>query len=433
MRGDIEEVTTIFEVVYVDVSPSVAGALVTFVVEVLHADEVVLLSTAVFTRSEAVLLEADDLSYEGLESRLPLTFLEGSVKVGSVLRLSDDVVAEVNGSIDEGSIRLLDDVAEALGDHRSDDTFDVVFEGTHEGSADIWRCDIALIRDVDRVLRSFLVSSDTYDGLVVVFDRDVDTLSCIHWSRDVGEDLLDLSLRVVDIDVTDDDDCLQVGAVPLLIVVAQDLIGEAAYDLHLTDGEALPVLIAREGKVEELLHVAHIPAIAAAPFFFDDTTLSVDLLILEADEATPVVEYEDTAIDDALAWDGDLHQRVDRLVEARVSIDVATEAGTDALEEVDDSLAWEVLCAVEGDMLEEVSQTLLRVFFLHRAYLLGDIEFSSTLGLFIVTNEVGQTIGELSDTDGGVYGEWWHFAGGLGLSSRRQTQCGAYKERREEG
>ena len=67
------------------------------------------------------------------------------------------------------------------------------------------------------------------------------------------------------------------------------------------------------------------------------------------------MEYEDTAVDDALAWDGDLHQRVDRLVEARVSIDVATEAGTDALEEVDDSLAWEVLCAVEGDMLEEVS------------------------------------------------------------------------------
>ena len=77
------------------------------------------------------------------------------------------------------------------------------------------------------------------------------------------------------------------------------------------------------------------------------------------------MEYEDTAVDDALAWDGDLHQRVDRLVKARVSIDVATEAGTDALEEVDDALAREVLRAVEGDMLEEVSQTLLRVFFLH--------------------------------------------------------------------
>ena len=77
------------------------------------------------------------------------------------------------------------------------------------------------------------------------------------------------------------------------------------------------------------------------------------------------MEYEDTAVDDALAWDGDLHQRVDRLVEARVSIDVATKAGTDTLEEVDDALAREVLRAVEGDVLEEVSQTLLRVFFLH--------------------------------------------------------------------
>ena len=145
------------------------------------------------------------------------------------------------------------------------------------------------------------------------------------------------------------------------------------------------------------------------------------------------MEYEDTAVDDALAWDGDLHQRVDRLVEARVGIDVATKAGTDALEEVDDSLAREVLCAVEGDMLEEVSQTLLRVFFLHRAYLLGDIEFCSTLGLFIVTNEVGQTIGGAFRYGRrclwGVVAFRWE----LGLSSRRQTQCGAYEERREEG
>ena len=131
MRGDIEEVTTVFEVVYIDVRPSVAGTLVTLVVEVLHADEVVLLGAAVFVRSEAVLLEAYDLSYEGLESRLPLPFLEGSVEVGSILGLSYDVVTELNGGVDEGSIRLLDDVAEALGDHRSDDTFDVVFEGAH--------------------------------------------------------------------------------------------------------------------------------------------------------------------------------------------------------------------------------------------------------------------------------------------------------------
>ena len=118
MCGDIEEVTTVFEVVYIDVCPSIAGTLVTLVVEVLHADEVVLLSAAIFARREAVRLEAYDLSYESLESGLPLPFLEGSVKVDSVLGLSDDVVTEVNGSVDEGCIRLLDDVAEALGDHR---------------------------------------------------------------------------------------------------------------------------------------------------------------------------------------------------------------------------------------------------------------------------------------------------------------------------
>lgn len=188
-----------------------------------------------------------------------------------------------------------------------------------------------------------------------------------------------------------------------------------ADDVHLPDGETLAVLIVGEGKVEELLHVAHVPVIAAAPFFFDDATLSIDFLVLEADEAAPVVEDEDTAVDDTAAWYGDLHQGIYRAVKARVGVDVATEACADTLEEVNDSLAREVLGAVEGNMLEEVRQTLLGVFFLHRADLLGNVKFCSALGLFIMSDEVGESVGELTDAYGGVYGKRWHRAWGLGI------------------
>ena len=61
VRGDIEEVTTVFEVVDIDIGPCFAGALVAFVEGILHRDEELFLSTVKLCRCEAELLDADDL------------------------------------------------------------------------------------------------------------------------------------------------------------------------------------------------------------------------------------------------------------------------------------------------------------------------------------------------------------------------------------
>ena len=362
-----------------------------------------------------------------------MTFFEGSTEGACILSLSYDIISDFERSTGEGRIGLLRDVAEALVDHRRDDGVDVVLERPHNGGTYVTRGDVTLVGDDEGVLCSFLVGDDTDDGLVVVLYGDVDTLSSVHWRGDICEDLLELRLYIVDVYVTDDDDRLEVGAVPLLVVVTQHLIGEVADDVHLPDGEALAVLVAREGHTEELLRVSHISVVAAAPFFFDDSTLSVDFLVFEADEATPVVEDEDTAVDDAATWYGDLHQRIDRAVKAGISVDVTTEARPDTFEEVDNPLAREVLGAVEGNVLEEVCEPLLGVFFLHRAYLLGDVKFCAALGLFIMSDEVGESVGELANAYGGVYGKRWHRAWSLRLERRRKSQCCTYEERRKEG
>ena len=145
------------------------------------------------------------------------------------------------------------------------------------------------------------------------------------------------------------------------------------------------------------------------------------------------MEDEDTAVDDAATWYGDLHQRIDRAVKAGISVDVTTEARPDTFEEVDNPLAREVLGAVEGNVLEEVCEPLLGVFFLHRAYLLGDVKFCAALGLFIMSDEVGESVGELANAYGGVYGKRWHRAWSLRLERRRKSQCCTYEERRKEG
>ena len=145
------------------------------------------------------------------------------------------------------------------------------------------------------------------------------------------------------------------------------------------------------------------------------------------------MQDEDTAIDDALTRDGDLHQGVDRLVEAGVGVDIPPEASTDALEEVDDPLAGEVLRAIEGDVFEEVGEAPLALLFLHRSDLLSDVEFCSALRLFVVADEVGKTIGELTDTHRCVDGQGGHPAWSLSLGLRSKPKGRAQEERREDG
>ena len=311
---------------------------------------------------------------------------------------------------------------------------DIAHSHAEDAGADLGGRHLLLVRDAQEVLRSLGVGGYGHDGLVVVLYGDVDALSSSHGGGDIGEEALDGGLDLVYIDVPDDDQRLLVGAVPLLVVVAQHLVGEVTDDVHLTDRHALAVLVAREGELEEALLIARVPAITAAPLLLDDAALGVDLLVLEAEAIAPVVEDEDAAIHDALAWDGDVHQRVDGLVEAGVGVDVAPEAGADAFEEVVDALAGEVLRPVEGNVLEEVRQSALAILLLHRADALDDVELRARLGLGIMADEVAQAVGELAHAHGRIKGQGRDALGGLRSEGSDPAEGGDSEgDHREEG
>ena len=57
-------------------------------------------------------------------------------------------------------------------------------------------------------------------------------------------------------------------------------------------------------------------------------------------------------------------------------------------------------------MLEKVGETALIVVLLHRSDLLGDVEIDLAFGFGVVSNVVGQSVGEFALTYGGVGGEF---------------------------
>ena len=105
-----------------------------------------------------------------------------------------------------------------------------------------------------------------------------------------------------------------------------------------------------------------------------------------------VVEDKEAGVDNGLADKRDVVQHVLGLLDAGGSIDIAAEGGADALKPVEDALAGEILGAVEAHVLEEVSQSVLVGLFLDSTYVGGEVELGTLLGLFVMTDVIGQAV-----------------------------------------
>ena len=176
--------------------------------------------------------------------------------------------------------------------------------------------------DIAELLLNILVNHN--NGLIVVGNG----ISFNHGSVGAGggnvlEELLDFGLNVVHVNVAHNDQRLVIGAVPLVIVVAQHLIGEIVHDVHRTDDITLGILRATEKVLQ--LAVAHaLAGIASqAPLLMDDTALLVDFLVGEQQAVAPVLEDEHARVYRSLACGGYVVNDIDGLGKISIGIVVA--------------------------------------------------------------------------------------------------------------
>ena len=173
----------------------------------------------------------------------------------------------------------------------------------------------------------------------------------------------------------------------------------------------------------------HAPSggIAGPLLLEDDSTLLVDLILGEGDEVGVVVHYEDAGIHHGGADEGDVVEQVDGLLHAGARIDVAAEACAYALKPVEDSLSGEVLGAVEAHVLEEVREAVLVGSLLDGAHVGRQIELRTFLGESVVTDVVGESVVEFSDTGGRIIGKVGDFLCLSGCGGRDE-HCRDQKE-----
>ena len=390
--------------------------LVTLIVLVLDAFHEVCLGTLKLRGSEAVLLHAFVLGHDGVQGFVDAVFVLGhSGTHPSILGVADEEGAIVAATIDEGRVGLLGQLFQAVVVHGGHQLVDIAFDPILHIASFFERHDVVLVEHRNVISGLFGVGADADDGLGVVCHLETDTLGRVDGSRDVFEDALQMVLHLVDVDVTDDDDALEVGTVPLVVVGAQGLMVEAADDFLGADGQAMAVGAVGVDLGKHLLVDAHLGALALLK---DDTALLVDLLAFKRDEARPVVENEDARVDEVHVGGRNVGEHVDGLLDAGPGVDILAELHAVVLHVVEQCLAGEVLRAVEGHVLQEVGQTLLVVFFKDGADLLRDVEVGALGGFLVMTDVVGQSVLQFASSDIRVEGH----GHGL-LSEHRNAQC----------
>ena len=274
-----------------------------------------------------------------------------------------------------------------------------------------------LHRDHDYLRGDFGVAVGDNDSLGVVGHAVVDALSHRLLDGDGPEEVLDLTLNLVDIDVAYDDDALEVRTIPFVVVGAQGVIRALVDDLHQSDGEAAAVAAVGHQFLEVLHEDAREARVAHAPFAVDDAALLVDLLAVEREVVAPVVEDKQTGVDGSLAC-GYVVNIVDGLLDAGVGVELSAELHADALEVLDERAVGEVCGAIEAHVFEEVCEAALALLFLDGAHLLCNVEEGLVLRLFVVADVIGEAVVEVAYAHLRVYGQRLHqLAHVLGLAA----------------
>ena len=98
----------------------------------------------------------------------------------------------------------------------------------------IRRC-ILFEEDVDRRIGNFFVSADIDQRFLIVCYRIVNTFGRVYRSFYVFEYLYQLGFHFFGVDVTDDNDSLQIGTVPFSIVITDILIREVVDNVNTAD------------------------------------------------------------------------------------------------------------------------------------------------------------------------------------------------------
>ena len=263
------------------------------------------------------------------------------------------------------------------------------------------------VKHHDAGIPCFHVGSKCHKRFFVVGNREVGTFCsfCLEW--DGGEQIFDILFHLIHIHITYHNDTLQVGTIPFVVISPDLLRLEVVDHIDATDWHTLGIFAVGIHFGKQLVPDSLLCATAGTPLFTDHTPFVFQFLIFQCDGIRPVMQYQQGRIHQVGIGRGNVGHEIDRLVERGVGIDVGAKFNAVVLQIVEHVLAGEVLCPVKSHVFEEVSQTGLVVFFLHRSNLLSNVKISSVFRESVVPDVISESVFQFTRSHVGVNWKRW--------------------------
>ena len=186
-------------------------------------------------------------------------------------------------------------------------------------------------------------------------------------------------LRAVYINISDNDDRLVIGTVPLLVIRFQCLGLEVIYNLHLADRHAPTVFAARVKCLEITFEQSRRGRRAQSPFLMNNAAFLVYLFRIECQCTRPVAENEQTGVErrgsDCRHVVDIVHCAVDR----GIGIEVFSELHAQRFEIINNAIARKMSRTIKA-----VCQSPLVFVFLYGTHTLHDVKVYPMFGITVV-------------------------------------------------
>ena len=221
------------------------SALVAVGILLLQRTQVVCLGTSILRSGEAELTSTSCLTVECLQRLHVLAFLGHTNQFEAVLGLRQQILAIVSICLEEGAALLLCHLVQALAHHARDHIRQIALDKIAKISFLLFREGIVLHHNHQLTHLHFLILIEDIDSLAVVGNGLSNYLGSIGVNLDTTKEFLNLSLHVININITNYDDGLIVWTIPLVIVGLKSSGFEAIDDRHQTDRHAQTILRTR--------------------------------------------------------------------------------------------------------------------------------------------------------------------------------------------
>ena len=234
----------------------------------------------------------------------------------------------------------------------------------------------------------FFILFDDNNRFFIIIYRIVNPFSCIRLCRYIGKHSLNFRLNSVYIDITYDNNTLQIGTIPLFIVISQSLVFEVHNYIHCTNWEAVCIFCTdKHLRKHFFLHTLHCTH-TCTPFFIDNATFFIYLFRIECQVIRPVMKNEKTRVDSTWGSDRDIGNIIDCFINRSICVQIFTEFYTDTFQILFQCITGKVCGSVEAHVFKEVSQSTLVIFFLDRTHFLSDIEIGTVFGKCVFTDVI---------------------------------------------